>query len=312
METRFHLRVFGIALSLFCACRPDGYVAPEPELPDSPQFLGEIEIPTEATDEELAHYALFGEESAPPSVLQAPDDATISASGLTSQLLRQGTGKKPPRVEDTAVIHFTGWDSKGARFDSTLDRGRPDRSRVLQLPAGMREALTNMVVGEKRRLWIPERLAFGPVPSPGRPAGDVVMDVELIEVHVALEVPEAPDDVAAAPSDAIKTSSGLRYKVLKPSNSTRTPTRDERVRVHYTGWTPDGNMFDSSIARGEPAVFGVEAVIKGWTEALLLMTVGQQIRVWIPGRLAYGDNPERSGVPAGPLVFDVELIDVLP
>lgn len=311
MGYRLRARIVSPALVLFLSCRPEGYVAPEPEIPKGPQFLGDTASPTDATDEELAHYALFGEETAPPSVLQAPEDATISASGLTSKLLRQGTGTRAPREEDTVVIHFVGWDRSGARFDSTLERGRPDRSRVAQLTAGAREALSSMVVGEKRRLWIPERLAYGAVPSPGRPAGDIVMDVELLEVQEALRVPDAPEDVANAPRDAIKKNSGLRYKVLKPSKSTTKPTRDDRVRVHYTGWTPDGKMFDSSIARGEPAVFGVEAVIKGWTEALLLMTEGQKIRVWIPGRLAYGDNPERAGVPAGPLVFDVELIEVL-
>jgi peptidylprolyl isomerase len=69
-------------------------------------------------------------------------------------------------------------------------------------------------------------------------------------------------------------------------------------------------MFDSSVARGEPIAFGVEEVIPGWTELLLLMNEGERARVWIPATLAYGDTPDRPGSPAGALVFDVELIEV--
>lgn len=116
-----------------------------------------------------------------------------------------------------------------------------------------------------------------------------------------------PDDVAAPPDDATTTSSGLSYKVLAPGFGER-PTADDQVRVHYTGWTTDGAMFDSSVARGEPAVFPVRGVIPGWVEGLQLMEVGGRYRLWIPEELAYNGQPGR---PAGMLVFDVELLQVL-
>jgi FKBP-type peptidyl-prolyl cis-trans isomerase len=81
------------------------------------------------------------------------------------------------------------------------------------------------------------------------------------------------------------------------------------VTVHYSGWTTDGQMFDSSVSRGQPATFGLSQVIAGWTEGVQLMVEGETRRFWIPGKLAYGDNP-RSGAPAGTLVFDVELIKI--
>ena len=84
------------------------------------------------------------------------------------------------------------------------------------------------------------------------------------------------------------------------------------MTVHYTGWTIDGQMFDSSVMRGEPVSLGVETVIKGWTEGLQLMKVGDSYRFWIPGNLAYGNRPPRPGVPTGMLVFDVELIAIDP
>lgn len=118
----------------------------------------------------------------------------------------------------------------------------------------------------------------------------------------------APADVASPASDATRTSSGLFYKVLE-AGSGATPTTADRVQVHYTGWTIDGEMFDSSVARGAPATFGVTEVIAGWTEGLQLMQVGATHRLWIPEALAYRGT---AGRPAGMLVFDVQLLDVYP
>jgi FKBP-type peptidyl-prolyl cis-trans isomerase len=119
----------------------------------------------------------------------------------------------------------------------------------------------------------------------------------------------APADVAAPPADAKKTSSGLAYKVLKPGSGTTHPRATDTVEVHYSGWTTDGKLFDSSVARGEPASFPLNGVIAGWTEGLQLMVAGEKARFWIPAKLAYGDRP-RGGAPAGTLVFDVELLSI--
>ena len=81
------------------------------------------------------------------------------------------------------------------------------------------------------------------------------------------------------------------------------------VTVHYSGWTTDGEMFDSSVMRGSPATFGLGQVIPGWTEGVQLMVEGEKRRFWIPAKLAYGENPQ-GGAPAGTLVFDVELIKI--
>ncbi len=118
----------------------------------------------------------------------------------------------------------------------------------------------------------------------------------------------APADVASPPSDATRTSSGLFYKVLVAGEGA-TPVAADRVNVHYTGWTIDGEMFDSSVARGTPATFGLTEVIAGWTEGLQLMQEGSKHRLWIPESLAYRGT---AGRPAGMLVFDVELLAVYP
>ena len=117
----------------------------------------------------------------------------------------------------------------------------------------------------------------------------------------------APPDVAAAPADAQRTSDNLASKVLQRGTGSRHPRANSQVMVHYTGWTTDGKMFDSSVARGEPATFGLDRVIPGWTEGVQMMVEGEKRRFWIPPVLAYEGQPEK---PQGMLVFDIELIDI--
>ena len=121
---------------------------------------------------------------------------------------------------------------------------------------------------------------------------------------------EVPADVAAAPSDATTTPSGLAYKVLSAGSGQDHPSADSTVEVHYSGWTTDGKMFDSSVVRGDTISFPLNGVIKGWTEGVQLMVVGEKTRFWIPGDLAYGETPRRPGAPAGTLVFDIELFEI--
>jgi FKBP-type peptidyl-prolyl cis-trans isomerase len=117
----------------------------------------------------------------------------------------------------------------------------------------------------------------------------------------------APPDVAAPPAGALTTPSGLATRVQVAGTGTRHPQPNSRVRVHYTGWTTDGRMFDSSVARNEPIAFGLNQVISGWTEGVQLMVDGETRRLWIPEKLAYRGQP---GAPKGMLVFDVELIRI--
>jgi peptidylprolyl isomerase len=135
----------------------------------------------------------------------------------------------------------------------------------------------------------------------------VVFVVTLSALIVFAQSPtQAPADVKAPPADAKKTSSGLAYKVITTGKGTSRPTSMSSVTVHYTGWTTDGKMFDSSVTRGMPATFPLNRVIAGWTEGLQLMVEGERTRFWIPESLAYrGQRP-----PYGMLVFDVELIRI--
>ena len=105
--------------------------------------------------------------------------------------------------------------------------------------------------------------------------------------------------------------SGLQYQVLKEGNGKK-PAATDRVKCHYEGTLIDGTLFDSSIKRGEPAVFGVNQVIPGWVEALQLMSEGAKWRLYIPSELGYGAHGAGEMIPPhSTLIFDVELIEVL-
>jgi len=240
---------------------------------------------------------------APSDVAAPPADAETTASGLASRVLEAGTGDAHPAADATVRVHYTGWTTDGAMFDSSVTRGKSLTLPLDKVIDGWTEGVQLMVEGEKRRFWIPEEIAYG-----GRdnsPQGTLVFDIELLEI---VEPPKAPEHLTAPAPDAEKHKKGLASKVLQEGHGTRTPTRESTVAVHYTGWTTDGEMFDTTAIKGAPAQFPLNAVIKGWTEGLMMMVEGEKRRFWIPEKLAYKGIPDR---PQGMLIFDVELVRIV-
>lgn len=247
-----------------------------------------------------------GQIPAPSDVAAPPADAQRTPSNLASKVLQPGNGGNHPTARDRVTVHYTGWTTDGQMFDSSQTRGEPATFPLNRVIAGWTEGVQLMTVGEKRRFWIPQELAYRG--RPGAPAGMLVFDVELLGIQPAPVAPTVPEDVAAPPASAQRTSTGLASKVLSPGTGTRHPTAQNTVRVHYSGWQTNGEMFDSSVARGEPTTFPLSGVIAGWTEGVQLMVEGEKRRFWIPENLAYGGRP---GAPQGMLVFDVELLQIV-
>jgi FKBP-type peptidyl-prolyl cis-trans isomerase FklB len=107
------------------------------------------------------------------------------------------------------------------------------------------------------------------------------------------------------------TASGLQYEVITKGANTVSPKATDKVKVHYHGTLIDGLVFDSSVERGQPAAFGLNQVIKGWTEGLQYMHVGDKFRFFIPSELAYGDKPAGQKIkPNSTLIFEVELLEI--
>jgi peptidylprolyl isomerase len=249
--------------------------------------------------------------AAPPDVAAPPADAEKTASGLASKVLTKGTGTEHPAAHDVVKVHYTGWTTNGKMFDSSVKRGEPTEFPLNRVIPGWTEGVQLMVQGEKRRFWIPVELAYNH--RPGAPDGMLVFDVELLAITKTPPPPpppEVPADVKAPPKTAKKTKTGIFYRVLKKGTGKEHPQATNTVEVHYSGWTTDGKMFDSSVVRGQPTSFPLNGVIAGWTEGVQLMVVGEKTRFWIPGNLAYGEKNDGSGRPFGMLVFDIELLGI--
>jgi peptidylprolyl isomerase len=124
--------------------------------------------------------------------------------------------------------------------------------------------------------------------------------------------PSAPAAAATATNnDMTTTATGLKYQVLKKGTGTQSPKATDTVKVHYHGTLLNGTVFDSSVERGQPISFPLNAVIPGWTEGVQLMKVGDKFKFEIPANLAYGPNsPSPKIPPNSTLVFEVELLGI--
>ena len=239
-----------------------------------------------------------------PRPLDAPPaDASAAATGMAFKVLKPGPEPAAFVREPVVEFRLDGWSADGRTRFNARQQGatrRWVRELVREQPA-LARALLSTPVGESRRWWF-TAAAMGPG-YPGMPALPHVFDITVLGGE---DPTKAPADVAAAPAGAERTASGLAYRVLARGKGSSRPGPGDVVWVHYTGWTADGRVFDSSVARGQRATFPLAQVIPGWREGLQLMARGDRFRFWIPAAMAYGHVPP-AGAPAGPLVFDVTL-----
>ena len=250
----------------------------------------------------------------PQDVAAAPDEAQRTDSGLACIVLRKGTGTEHPVIYDTVKMYQVVWTTDGKMHMNTGDRGDAVEFDVTQsvLP-GLREAIELMVEGEQRRCWIPGRLAFGEavdgVPQGKKPLGMLVYDLGLVSLTKISGLPEAPPEVAAVPPDVETSPSGLAWRVLKEGTSDKRPQLSSIVSLRYTGWTPEGKVFMTTERKKIPKSTSMGMMIPGWQEGLLLMTLGEKRRFWVPTELAYRGRPGR---PQSTVVFDIELVAISP
>ncbi len=245
----------------------------------------------------------------------ARDGTVTTESGLQYHVVKKAPrGAEGPGINDQVEVHYEGrLAADGTKFDSSYDRGSPAEFGVTQVIPGWTEALQLMKPGDDWMLYIPSELAYGANPRPGGaipPDADLIFRVEMLDV---IEDPTPGGEYWAAHTpwntdggEVEVTASGVQFVRLASGPEGGTPPGpDSQVIAHYDGRLADsGRRFDSSYARGEPAMFGVSRVIPGWTEALQLMRPGDDWLVYIPSALGYGPR----GTPGGPIPPDANLI----
>jgi len=236
---------------------------------------------------------------------------TTMANGLHLTDIELGQGP-PIRPGDYFTAHYTGYLSDGSIFDSSLERGMPI---TFQLGAGQvlqawEEGINGMRTGGKRIIIAPPALAYGEngIPDIIPPDDTLRFEVELVAIHTL------PEKWTIDEQSMEVTPDDIRFQVHK-SGAGPTVTTGQTVRVHYTGYLPDGTVFDSSFLRDTLFQFqvGVGQVIPGWDLTLLNMQQGEQRTVILPPDLAYGKEGVAGIVPPdSPLRFDIELVEILP
>jgi peptidylprolyl isomerase len=223
--------------------------------------------------------------------------ATESAQGtcvvgpdLTAQVLATGAGNTPTPGE-TVVVHYVGTLADGTKFDSSRDRDEPIcvPAGVGRVIPGWDEALMKMKVGDRWKITIPWKLAYGEAGRPPiiPPRADLTFDMERL------------------PSPEIKTET-----LASGKGPLCAPGR--KVTVHYVGTLVNGTKFDSSRDRGQPFEFvlGAHGVIPGWEMTVEKMRVGDRVKATIPWLYAYGAGGQPPTIPPkADLVFDIEVLD---
>lgn len=252
---------------------------------------------------------LWGSLSSQTMKLKVNEEVT-TASGLKVKLTHAGKGKSVAKG-DKVKVHYTGTLVDDRKFDSSRDRNQPFEFVIgmKQVILGWDEAFQLLKVGDRALLTVPPDLGYGDTPMPKIPAGSyLVFDVEVLDVFKDF----APKPFVIKPKQTIVSASGLEYTIIEQGKGLKAE-RGKTVEVHYTGFLENGDIFDSSVLRGQPITFrlGAGMVIPGWDEGVAYLNAGGKALLSIPYQIAYGENGRPPLIPPkAKLIFNVELISV--
>lgn len=230
-------------------------------------------------------------------------------NGVKYIIEEKGEGRKP-KPGEKIKIHFEGMLASGEKFTSSYERNHPIvfHIGVGQVISGWDDVFPKISSGTKVKLKIPYKMGYGEkglgkVP----PKTDLIYNVEFLEILN----PPVPFNVQGR--DTFALESGLKY-IISQSSGGKKVESFKTIKVHYTGYLEDGNIFDSSVERGFPFEFqvGMGQVIDGWEEGVLRMRSGEKFRFIIPPGLAYKERGFPPSIPGDAvLIYDIELLDIL-
>ncbi|WP_366185926.1 FKBP-type peptidyl-prolyl cis-trans isomerase [Flavobacterium ovatum] len=233
-------------------------------------------------------------------------NATRTASGLYYVINVEGTGKQPT-VTSNVTVSYKGYYTDKKVFGESIDKGFS--ANLQGLIQGFAEGIPFFKEGGEGILLIPAHLAYGSYDNQGTPAGSVlIFEIKLISVEYSAENDAAiVKYLADNQLTAAKTASGLYY-IISDEGTGAQPTATSNVTVEYKGYYTDKTVFGQSSSGG--ATFGLQNVIKGWTEGIPYFKAGGSGILLIPATLGYG-SADYNGIPAGSvLIFDIKLIKV--
>jgi peptidylprolyl isomerase len=222
-------------------------------------------------------------------------------------------------ADGTLECHYIGWLTNGESFDSSLVSGNKFTTPLQGVVDGWKVGLVGIKAGGIRRLYIPSEMAYGKTGS-GRKIGpdeDLVFEIKCLKIIKKAPSGSSDDRSSSGMSTSLPSLGGpewvnlvqdIKIHDVKVGEGPDCP-EGANVTIHYTGWLKDGSQFDSSVAKGQPANFGLSGLIKGWQLAVPGMKPGGIRRMIIPWQLAYGESGRPPTIPAkADLVFEIKLI----
>ncbi|QJW96034.1 FKBP-type peptidyl-prolyl cis-trans isomerase [Frigoriglobus tundricola] len=246
------------------------------------------------------------------------------APGVRYRDVKVGTGTPCPEGAEV-TIHYTGWLTDGKVFDSSKERGQPTTFKLQNLIKGWQEGIPGMKPGGIRKIVISPDKGYGSRGSPPKiPGGStLIFEVELIASAPSTSTTAGSGAMASGPGQSMPSDQsnggtddpglkdigdGLKIRDLK--EGTGEPVKPgASVLAHYTGWTVDGKVFDSSHKRGKPMQFSLNGVVQGWSRGIPGMKPGGIRKLVIPAALGYGEQGYPPDIPGGAtLIFEVEIV----
>ncbi len=243
-----------------------------------------------------------------PIELKLAEGFTKTASGLQYKILTAGTGLIMPMEGDKVKVHFIEMLMNGEVLEDTWKKNTPWDLKVTSGSAipGFLEALRLMKVGDKMEIIVPSALAYG-----NQQAGPVPPNSNLKFIMELLETTEGVRPFFTLGKDTIKSETGLKYIHIEQGRGVAA-AKGDIVIIKYSGYLPDGKIFDSSVERGETIKFNLGQSLPGLDEGIGYMKQGGKIRLVIPYSLGFGENGRGPIPPKTDVIYDIELLEVKP
>jgi FKBP-type peptidyl-prolyl cis-trans isomerase len=249
----------------------------------------------------------------PADVASPPARAQRTASGLATTVLTPGDGNDHPVDNDCVKIVFRAWRRDGSLFSASGEEAVTQCLRPAM--SGIAEALKLMSAGEERLIWLPANLTAAAMAHHAdknlidtvAANVDLTFDLRLVRI---LHAPPMPSPLTPPADDVVKFKSGAVMQILKRETSTEHPSATSWLKLAYTGWTRNGELFESTEIAGAPVLVPFGMTPPAWQESLLTMVPGEKVRLWIPASLGYGGRPDSRLLPAGDLIYDIEILGI--
>lgn len=231
----------------------------------------------------------YSETGAPTNFLLPPADALPVATGGKSMIVgTRHPEAATPKEFDVAVLKLNAWNHEQVSMMGP-SAGKDFRVPMFETPTEIRAVIQGLHVGEKARIWVEDESHKG---------ATAVMDMELVDL---VSPPEAPDNLASAPTTAATLAKGLQLVTLEAVETIDKPEIQDAVTIEFTSWDPAGKVLDASVWNPEPTTIELESVPEGIRVAMLTMSTGEKIRMWVPKELHDGDNA---------IVTDMRLLSI--